>query len=130
MEQDLEWIYNDFWVSSFFGMFFFCFFVEAFFYFLSLDDYLKVLSIVDDYSMFVYYFEWLFNVLILEFWNFEILIFWGGPRIFWKLAKKYKKWTKIDVGSKFGHFWSILIIFLRIRVRGFFESWRKSTKND
>ena len=36
---------------------FFLFFLKLFFYFLSLDDYLKVLSIVDDYSMFVYYFE-------------------------------------------------------------------------
>ena len=35
--------------------FFVCF--ATFFYVLSLDDYLKVLSIVDDYSMFVYYFE-------------------------------------------------------------------------
>ena len=36
---------------------FFLFFLKHFFYFSSLDDYLKVLSIVDDYSMFVYYFE-------------------------------------------------------------------------
>ena len=53
-------------------------------YFVSLDDYLTMLSIVDDYSMFVYYFE--------IFKNFVFLIFVGA--------------------------------------RGFFESWRKNTKNE